>query len=87
MLCSKCGINPVGDVCLGCSYERQTHTGVNWAELMNFIVNNRPIVVHNLWIDTFPFLTNSYYRMSYSLVRSRAKHDVSDVVPAEIESS
>lgn len=42
----------------------EVHSSANREEQMNFIVNNRPLVVYQFWIDTAP--GGDLHKMLYS---------------------
>lgn len=48
----------------------EVHAAKDWDSMMRFIINNRPIVVHQFWIDTGKKDDNipDSYKMLYSKV-------------------
>jgi hypothetical protein len=61
-------------MCFDCAYGKETAAGKNWFDLMNFIIDHRPIIVHQLWIDTGP--DGDVCKMSYSKIRPRAQNEL-----------
>ena len=59
----------------------EVHEASGWDEMMRFIINERPIVVHQFWIDTDKeHIKPDVYKMLYSKVKPTAD----EVVPSDI---
>jgi hypothetical protein len=54
----------------------KVYTSLSWSEMMNFIINNRPMVVHQFWIDKQN--SGDIFNMLYSKV-TPAPDDICDI--------
>jgi hypothetical protein len=59
----------------------EVHAANNWEEMMKFIIDHRPIVVHQFWIDTG---TIDAPITSYKMLFSKVEPIPDEIIPSDI---